>query len=320
LRRPDSRTLGVVGTLVWDRIVPAGPTQTTEEWGGIAYSLATLDALLGEEWTVLPLLKIGSDVEVAAQEFLNTLESVDSGAVVTVPEANNRVELRYVDEHERIETLSGGVPGWGYDELVPATADCDALYVNFISGSELTQSAAVEFGRKFAGPVYADLHSLFLGIDEHGRRFGRCPRNPQAWVESFDFVQMNRAEAKLAVDGGAALDVPGAAGLAITGGPEGVVYEADPALIRSPPEWPTAPSLRSARGHVPADPGARVVDPTGCGDVWGAACFAGLLVGRGLQSAAEQATRLAETALGLRGTTGLTTALASRRAIGEGAS
>ncbi len=39
------RTLGVVGTLVWDRIVDRdGLAEPVEEWGGIGYALAALSA------------------------------------------------------------------------------------------------------------------------------------------------------------------------------------------------------------------------------------------------------------------------------------
>ena len=37
------RTLGVIGTLVWDRILDRdGRSEPVEEWGGIGYALAAL--------------------------------------------------------------------------------------------------------------------------------------------------------------------------------------------------------------------------------------------------------------------------------------
>jgi hypothetical protein len=40
-----TRTLGVVGTLVWDRIhARDGRAAPVEEWGGIAYALAAASA------------------------------------------------------------------------------------------------------------------------------------------------------------------------------------------------------------------------------------------------------------------------------------
>jgi sugar/nucleoside kinase (ribokinase family) len=318
-----TRTLGVVGTLVWDSILPAeDAAQATEEWGGIAYSLAALDFALAADWVALPIVKVGRDVEGSAREFLDTLPRVLEDAIAPVAEPNNRVELRYRDAHERTETLSGGVPGWTAAELIDLASRCDALYLNFVSGFEMSLATAAELRQAFSGPIYVDLHSLFLGIDKRGRRFPRCPEDIEPWVQIGDFLQMNHAEATLLAEGSCGPVALGPAGVVITDGPGGVQYEVAAALLRSPPEWPLPEEkrLRSARGTISADSTATAVDPTGCGDVWGAVCFAGLLGGLGIRHAAERANRLAEVALGLRGATGLRAALASSSMIREGAS
>ena len=49
------RRLGVIGTLVWDTIYGRDPMSgPVEEWGGIAYSLAGLDAALPDDWEIVP--------------------------------------------------------------------------------------------------------------------------------------------------------------------------------------------------------------------------------------------------------------------------
>ena len=48
--------------------------------------------------------------------------------------------------------------------------DLDALYVNFISGFELCLGTAQALRQGFRGPIYADLHSLFLGMQHDGIR------------------------------------------------------------------------------------------------------------------------------------------------------
>ena len=59
------RRLGVVGTLVWDVIHGRDPRDMpVQEWGGISYALSALDAALPDDWEVVPLMKIGSDMAV----------------------------------------------------------------------------------------------------------------------------------------------------------------------------------------------------------------------------------------------------------------
>ncbi|HKJ03435.1 MAG TPA: hypothetical protein VJ997_13300, partial [Longimicrobiales bacterium] len=192
------RTLGVVGTLVWDRIVDRdGRSEAVEEWGGIAYALSALRVALPDGWTILPILKVGRDLSEDAFRFLREIPGVDVSAVVVVPEGNNRVELRYVSEARRTERLTGGVPGWTWPELALPAEICDALYVNFISGMEMELPAARALRAGYPGPVYADLHSLFLGMDRHGVRVPRSLRGWGDWMRCFDGVQMNEDEFEL---------------------------------------------------------------------------------------------------------------------------
>lgn len=175
--RPSGRKrLGVVGTLVWDTIHQRdGRTLPIEEWGGIAYALAGLSAGLSEEWEIVPLLKVGGDLSENALRFLRTFPRIDlESGIRIVPEPNNKVELRYLNAERRTERLAGGVPPWSWPELAPLAATCDALYVNFISGFEMDLDAARALRVGFAGPSYADLHSLFMRSIPEGCG---CPRN-----------------------------------------------------------------------------------------------------------------------------------------------
>ncbi|MEO9114566.1 MAG: hypothetical protein ABI311_00245 [Gemmatimonadaceae bacterium] len=57
------RRVGVIGTFVWDEIHGRDPIQAPiQEWGGITYALAGLDASLSDDWEIVPLIKVGSDL------------------------------------------------------------------------------------------------------------------------------------------------------------------------------------------------------------------------------------------------------------------
>ncbi len=303
--------LGVVGSLVWDEIHgrdPAAPP--VEEWGGIAYSLAALDAALDPDWEIVPLIKVGRDLSAEATRFIRTLTRMPTDArFIEVVEPNNRVVLRYEASMRRCEQMSGGVPRWTWPELGPMVRDLDAVYVNFISGFEMELETAAALRQGFHGPIYADLHSLFLGIDETGMRFIQPVPTIDHWFACFDGIQMNEDElAQLGPEPLAAAARITAAGVAlfnVTLGSRGVQY-----LARQGFRWDiAAPSREStvtmSRTSVIPAPTIDLLDPTGCGDVFGATCFARLIAGDEVETALGRANHAAARNATFRGASGL---------------
>jgi hypothetical protein len=294
--------IGIIGSLVWDLIYGRDHlAPPVEEWGGIAYALAGLDASLPPEWEIVPLIKVGRDLSGQAQHFLAGLSRLAPGArCVEVTAPNNRVVLHYQSTERRCERMSGGVPGWTWAELGPMVGDLDAIYVNFISGFELSLGTAQALRQGFKGPLYADLHSLFLGMHQDGIRVLRPLPDAPSWFGCFDFLQLNEDEMQqltpdpltLAADALRA----GVSLLTVTLGQRGVAYVAAPGLEG-------AASVRTALISAPR---VETLDPTGCGDVFGAAAFARLLAGDGVERALTQAATLAARNACFRGASGLT--------------
>lgn len=326
-----ARRLGVVGTMVWDTIhAREGRSVPIEEWGGMAYALSALVAALPEDWEVVPLVKVGHDLSESALRYLNELPRVDTHAGVRiVAEPNNRVDLRYIDRDRRTERLRGGVSPWAWAELEPAVRSCDALYVNFISGFELTLDTARALRASFQGPVYADLHSLFLGVAHGGFRVPQELPSWGGWLRCFDAVQMNEWEFELL---GRATGDPWRLAAEVVGsdlklitvtlGGLGAAWIAGPGFSHDPFSWPAARrsmgatgASRSGRcerrgGEVPGD-------PTGCGDVWGATFFARLLAGDEMEDALDTANRFAGRNVLHRGARGLHDHLLGRLSEGH---
>ncbi len=285
-RGGGAKRLGILGTMVWDRIhpppgSPGAGGEPPEDWGGITYSIEAFDAARGDGWTCLPIAKVGADVFEKAVERISRLGGVGSvEALVEVPEQNNRVDLHYSDSSDRCEHLRGGVPGWTWNDLEPIIEDCDALYVNFIAGWELDLSVARRLREEFDGPLYCDIHSLLLGTDTTGVRVRRELDDWPAWRACFDLVQGNRDEIRI-VTGGIEDPVAGVRSIVNSG-----VSVAFSTLVQvsGPADAPT------------------VIDTTGCGDVWGATCFTALLSGQMLPDAVETANRYGGLTAGFRGT------------------
>jgi hypothetical protein len=302
--------------MVWDLIYgrdPAAPP--VEEWGGIAYALAGLDASLPADWELVPLIKVGRDLAPRAQDFLATLERAAPGArFIEVPVPNNRVTLHYQSAERRCERMSGGVPAWTWAELGPLVRDLDALYVNFISGFEMCLGTAEALRRGFSGPIFADLHSLFLGMQHDGMRVLRPLPDAPSWFRCFDTVQLNEDEMRQLSPDPLSLAATalgeGVKLLVVTVGPRGAVYVAAPGFdgphalrARGGPASPAAATaIRTAL--VPAEP-AEPLDPTGCGDVFGATLASRLVAGDGVETALRQANRMAARNVAFRGAGGL---------------
>jgi hypothetical protein len=301
-----------------------------EEWGGIAYALAGLDASLTPDWEIVPLIKVGRDLSLEAQQLLRGLARLSAGGrCVEVTAPNNRVVLHYESTERRCERMAGGVPGWTWTELGPMVRDLDAIYLNFISGFELCLGTAQALRHGFRGPIYADFHSLFLGMQQDGMRVLRPLPNAEDWFGCFDLVQLNEEEMRqlspdpLSLAAGAL--GAGVSLLTVTLGPRGVAYVAAPGfdgladrrsggrvdgqtegvigmsatLTARPSDRPT---VRSALIKAPP---VETLDPTGCGDVFGAAAFARLLAGDSVETALQHATTLAARNAAFRGASGL---------------
>lgn len=314
--------VGLLGTMVWDTIYSRDiRTSAIEEWGGASYALAAFAAAAPADWELVPIVRVGSDLSERALAFLASIERFDLSRVRVVPEPNNRVELRYVDETRRTERLSGGVSAWPWPILEPLVSDLDALYVNFISGFEMELETAQRLRMRLPGPIYCDLHSLFLGVGAGGLRTLRPLEHWREWLACFDIVQLNEDELGALADhwgdpwafaAQTVGDMPRA--LLVTLGERGAAYVVSPAFRPDPLAWrepavglnrPLAVTGAVRSGKIEQRDPVTDGDPTGSGDVWGATCFTHLLRGESLEAAMIAGNEAAARNTAHRGATGL---------------
>ena len=143
-----------------------------------------------------------------------------------------------------------------------------------------------------------DVHSLTLGIDSTGRRFLRPVEDWPEWVAQADIVQVNRVEAEtlmgrelprredLIAMGQEVLGV-GVRAVLVTLGSQGalVVFQGTDGA-----EWEFIPAIR-----------VKVLDTTGCGDVFSAGFVLEYLRSGDPVNAARFANRVAGLSCSLRG-------------------
>ncbi|MEW5917357.1 MAG: carbohydrate kinase family protein [Gemmatimonadota bacterium] len=310
------RRVGVIGSFVWDRIYGRDARAVPiEEWGGITYALGGMDAALCESWEIVPIIKVGKDLELRAREFLRSLRRLaPDAAPVSVEQPNNRVTLRYFEAERRTEVLSGGVPPWTWLGLKPLLKDIDALYINLISGFELDLETVQLVRQHFRGPIFCDLHSLLLAVQPDGLRTPRALPNAASWMRCFDFVQCNEAEMGLMAPDSLALAAiamnAGVRTLVVTLSERGAVYFAAPGfehlvdLKRAARVDVAFGTVRTALLQATAAD-VKEGDPTGCGDVFGATYFSRLLCGDNFTDALQLALRAAARNYAHRGATHL---------------
>ncbi|MDX1624612.1 MAG: PfkB family carbohydrate kinase [Gemmatimonadota bacterium] len=298
--------LGVTGTAVEDTIV-APDGSVVEDMGGIYYAVLTLRALLPDKVRIAPVLAVGADAYGRVRRDMEGLPGVEAGALLPVEAVNNKVRLEYRDAEEREETLRGGIGPLAWGDLEPWVDRLDAWLWNFVAGNETDRETFGRVKRAFGGPIHLDVHSLCLEHDSDGPRRPRRPERWEAWVEGVRWVQCNESEAGLLWRGRddplPADEERRFAGRCHELGAEGVLVSRGSAGAC----WHPAdgePLEQDAVGTGEA------VDPTGCGDVLGAAWIA-LRAGRGLEAgeALAGAVRAAGAAAGIRGTSSLRQAL-----------
>ena len=307
--------VGVLGTMVWDRIWRESDVQArVEEWGGIAYALAAADALGPPcDVRVRPIVRLGQDLAERGYRLLQSLSAIETLDAVSVAEAPNpRVELRYHGPMRRSERIEGRVPPWTWAELDVRLRGCDALYVNFITGEELDLATMQAVRRRFDGPIYGDVHSLLLARGPRGERNLRPLIRWSEWLRCFDVVQVNEGElVALSSHWGdpwafaAEIVGPAPRALFVTLGSQGAAY------VLAPNALPLMGARRAVEAVTPVRSGKVGTesvsdgDPTGCGDVWGMTCFGALLAGEEVEGAMCRANAAAARNVFHRGATGL---------------
>lgn len=272
--------IAIIGHIPHDRYQLADGSSYTG-LGGVLYGAAALGGAMGGKGEVVLVSRVGVAIEKDVRRLVGGYGFIEP-RIDTVPYHGWVVHARYLDGEQRQERLVGGVSPWRVDELAKAVEGCDAVILNMVTGYEIQLP---DFGA-FAAvcpTLHLDFHSLAMGRDPSGLRFHAVNPHARQWCEQADVLQMNRAELRSVLpdtppaEGAAELSSWGPGVVVITDGSNGVIV-AEPGTVL----------------HMAAsDPTTNPVDPTGCGDVFGACFLVGLLRGESAIAAAGDAARIA---------------------------
>ena len=272
--------IALIGHIPHDRyIFTDGSTHTG--FGGVLYGAAALAGALDGRDEVVLISRVGEEIVSPVRAILAGYGGI-TPRIDTVPGHGWVVNATYLDGEHRREQLVGGVPPWTSEELREAVAGCDAVILNMVTGFEID---LVEFGRFAVGCplLHLDFHSLALSRSPEGFRAPAFNDSARQWCAHAHVLQMNRAELRSVcgdtdpLEAVASLSTWGPDWVAVTDGSHGV-YGA-----HSGSSW-----------HLGAvEPTEDPVDPTGCGDAFGACLLVNRLRGMPLRDAARAAERVA---------------------------
>jgi len=275
----------VVGTINRD-IVRLANGNLMESLGGALYTILTLASLSPKQWEITPIANVGRDIFESVMSILRMHENVNTTGINRTDCDNNTVYLRLTPNGGRDEHTDLNLPPISFEQIEPHL-DCQALMLNFTSGFDLKLETAVKILKKKPGIIYLDIHSLTLSIDQRKHRRPRKIPRWRRWITGADFVQLTTDEAwslhkedefsemeslkvgrEIArIVNRACLMTRGAKGLTVYT-PENE-YQVNAEAIDEP------------------------VDPTGCGDVFGASFLLEYLKNRDILASAHRANRLA---------------------------
>lgn len=188
-----TRKIAVLGPIPRDRIITYR-SQVLQKYGCVLYTALALAALLGDDGVVQPIVNVSEDDYYNIIELLKTRENIDLTGVRAVGDRGDIVELRYIDQNNRIERQKGF--------MAPITAadvefalDAEAFVCVPITDYEVSQSTLEYIRANSDGVILLDGHGPTSTLVHEGKREHRLWVDMDAWLPSIDILKMNLEEA-----------------------------------------------------------------------------------------------------------------------------
>ncbi|MCB2205970.1 carbohydrate kinase family protein [bacterium] len=264
--------------------------------GGITFPLGAFNALAGEQDSILPVFPFGADGRPTLQDLASRFPCVSFDHCWEVPQDTTRVRLFHEAEQQYNTQLVRSLSPIPPERFSPILGDAQLVYLNLMTGDDILLEHA-SLLRGSGRLVYIDLHMIAYRVHADGSREPASEERWKQWLAAGDVVQCNAREFDALTGGASAtpeymqrlLEESGCRHFVLTRGENGAeVFSRNGDCL-----------------HVPVVPAARTVDPTGCGDAFGATLGMELARGSDLADAAARAARAASYVVGIKGSVGL---------------
>ncbi len=251
----------VIGTINKDIIIPyQGVPQ--QSLGGIFYSITTLMNFMKDGEQIIPVSYVGKELSHLIEAFKVKWKQVDFSGLIPLDEHNHQVILEYTSRTEREEKAFFFFPKLK-NEHIQKFLDTDFIIANMITGQEMDVDVFKFIAQTCYDKLYLDVHSLLLKTDELGKRVEHRPDDIFEWLNYARFIQLNEKEYEIINSDGMDFKkfwgglLRPSQNVFLTMGEKGVWWIANRNGVQ----------VRKFPGYEIKN----IKEPTGCGDVFGAA-------------------------------------------------
>lgn len=290
--------IALIGSIPFDTIYPV-TGKKVQGFGGVFYATVALAQFLTRKDIICPVAYMGRDLIQKLHSELSQLSNVSDNAIIPNQRKNYRVTNTYFSLTGRNEVASNVPPALQWRDLKTVVKP-DYIYLNFITGRDITFPTFQRFLQRYPAPVYLDLHMHLYGIRKNGLRYLRRAKDWWQWISISTYLQLNQQECEVLSGNTFASEGQMAEYCAdlftfrqlqvvlLTFAEQGsLIMYRDGSAIGYIRQWP--------------DRIQKEGDVTGCGDVFGSAFFARYVRTKNMNSAARFANKMAGVKAGMPG-------------------
>ncbi|HUI66087.1 MAG TPA: carbohydrate kinase family protein [Bacteroidota bacterium] len=240
-----------------------------EEWGGIANAIGILGSIAGKGDSVIPVSGISKADHERFCAWVAAFAQVETAGVYVTDGPTNAVDFYEQKSGIRVacaQSIASPVPF----ERARKFLGVDGILINMASGSDITLDTLDQIRmevRPKSTPIHLDYHNLTTAVGEDRQRVARPLPEWRRWAFMISNIQLNEKEAAgLTVEGlgeeklaGHLLTLGSSCVVITRGGKGATLYLNDRKKVLRRDALPPA--------------AAEAADPTGLGDIFGAAFF-----------------------------------------------
>lgn len=285
------KKIAVLGPIPRDHIT-THRGDVLDKYGCALYTAIALSALVGEKGEVVPIVNVADEDLGPITEILSAYANISTEGIRPVGDRGAVVELRFVDQNNRLERQSGFMAPITPED-VKFALNADAFVCVPITDYEVSQNTLEYIRKSSEGVILLDGHGPTTSISYGGERVRRLWLDRDEWLPNIDILKMNLEEA-----GCSWLPAPGEDRQPgdpipvdqLSAFAERVLTKGLKALCVTLDSEGCVAFTHDARGHlvetrVPRIPIEHVVDTTGCGDSFAAGMAFGYLLGGDIETA-----------------------------------
>ncbi|MBN2690134.1 MAG: carbohydrate kinase family protein [Gammaproteobacteria bacterium] len=192
---PDKKyKIAVIGPIPRDHITTY-KGQEVDKYGCITHPIVVLSKLFGDEADIYPVTHIRkSDLEPISKIF-SDLPGVKQDYIYTKHDGGDIINLRFIDQNERVKTMTGFMPPITSEDIKPLL-DSDLFLFLPVTDFEIPLETLKSIKQHSNGITILDAHGPTKTMTVLGDRLLKLWIDRDNWLPYIDVLKMNLNEAK----------------------------------------------------------------------------------------------------------------------------